>query len=91
MALQMEYISGDGTVYPQCYVKVTAIVLSLSGGTICANFYADRSVWDGGGLPLVQPAYNADIAIWDSAGQPFDIAYDYLLTLPEFSGAVMVP
>lgn len=91
MALQMSYTSPDGTVYSKCYIPISAIILAPSGGTICTNFFADETVYCKGGLPLSQPAFQVDLSLWDQSGKPFDIGYDYLLTLPEFAGAVLVP
>lgn len=89
MALQMSYTAEDGAVYPQCYIVVSAIVLSPHGATICTNYYADESVFVAGGLPLVQPAYPADLSLYDT-GPAFDVTYAHLLALPEFAGAVIV-
>lgn len=88
MALQMSYTSPEGQVYPECYIVLTAIVLSPSGATLCTNYYAEKAVFDEGGLPLVQPAYRSEISLYDT-GPAFNVSYQYLLTLPDFAGAVI--
>lgn len=90
MALQMAYTAADEVVYPQCYIVISAIVLASSGATVCTNFFSDEIAYLDGTLPVTQPAFQADVALWDQQGNPFDVAYAYLLTLPEFSGAVVV-
>ncbi|MBU6289701.1 MAG: hypothetical protein KGS10_16200 [Chloroflexi bacterium] len=91
MALEMPYTGADGTVYPQCYIVLGAIVLSEhpAEATLCTNFYADASVFAAGGLPLVQPAYQSELSLFD-VGPAFSVAYQYLLTLPDFAGAHIV-
>lgn len=89
MALQMSFTAEDGTTYPACYIPISAIILATSGATICTNFFADEATYHASGLPLTQPAFSCDLSVFD-AGAPFESAYTFLLTLPDFAGAVIV-
>jgi hypothetical protein len=89
MALTMSYTADDGSVYPNCYIPIGAIVLAPMGATICTNFFATEQAYLDNELPLVQPAFSTGLSLFDT-GPAFDVAYDYLLTLPEFAGAVIV-
>lgn len=89
MALTMSYTAPDDVVYPNCYIPIGAIVLSPSGATICTNFFADEAAFQVGQLPLTQPAFSTALSLFDT-GPAFEVAYAYLLTLPEFAGATIV-
>ena len=89
MALQMPYTAEDGTFYPMCYVLVSSIIAMPETSMICTNFFADQAAYESGGLPLSQPAFHPATTLFD-AGPIFNVSYDYLLTLPEFAGAVIV-
>jgi hypothetical protein len=89
MALQMSYTAEDGTVYPECYVQISNIIAMPDQSMICTNYFANIAAHDAGSLPLCQPAYHPATTLFDT-GPIFDVAYDYLLTLPEFAGAVPV-
>jgi hypothetical protein len=96
MGLQMTYTVPDGTMYPQCFVFIATIQLAPSvmdlpsNATLFVNFYADQHSMETGGLPVCQSSFSPEPSIFYLDGNPFDIGYDYLLTLPEFSGAVIV-
>lgn len=88
MALQMSFEGPDGTVYPDGYIYVTSIIASPEISTICTNWYADQAAYEAGELPISQPAYTSATTLFDT-GPIFDVAYNYLLTLPEFAEAVV--
>lgn len=90
MALQMSYTAEDGTVYPECYILVSSIIVMPETSMICTNFFSDRAAYDAGSLPLAQPAFNPSTTLFDT-GPIFSVTYNYLLTLPDFAGATIVP
>jgi hypothetical protein len=89
MALQMSYTSIEGTVYPKCYVLISNIISTSEVSTICTNFFENKTAYETEELPLAQISFLITTSIF-GVGPLFDTAYDYLLTLPEFEGAVLV-
>ena len=90
MALQMNWTSPEGTNYPECYIKIVVITAVPDEATLAVNWYADRAAWEAGLVPLLQSGCVAPISVFD-IGPMFSVADSYLLTLPEFSSATIVP
>ena len=90
MALEMDYTDPNGNRYPNCYIVITSIVFVPDNAAICTNWYHDKSEWDAGLMPFQQPAYTTSVDTFDTL-PVFTAAYDYLLTLPEYAGAQIVP
>lgn len=88
MALQMSYTTETGTNYPECYIIVSNIIIMPETSMICTNYFSSLSSFESGELPIAQPAYNVATNSFD-IGPVFDAAYNYLLTLPEYSGAIL--
>lgn len=89
MALQMSYTAPDGVAYPECYVRATYILAYPESSSIVTDFYANRQAFDDGAGPVNGALFPAETAVLD--GAIFANAYAYLLTLPEFAGAIEVP
>ena len=89
MALQMNFTAPDGTVYPECYIPLVNVVADLTDAVVTVNFYASRATFDAGAAPLQLLSYQT--AVGELHGDVIQAAYAYLLTLPEFAGAIEVP
>lgn len=89
MALQMNYTAPDGTNYPACYITISYVLAYPQSSTIVASFYPDKATFDAGGDALKAPGYDAQTAQLE--GALFANGYAYLLTLPDFAGAIEVP
>lgn len=88
MALQMSYTTESGTNFSECYIIVSNIIIMPETSMICTNYFANQSSFESGELPIAQPAYNVATNSFD-IGPVFDAAYNYLLTLPEYSTATL--
>lgn len=89
MALQMSFTADDGTVYPECYVSLVNVIATLDDALVTVNYYADRAAFEAGAAPLKLRSFQTDV---DSLpGNIIPASYAYLLTLPDFAGAIEVP
>lgn len=89
MALQMSFTAEDGTVYPECYVSLVTVVATLDEALVNVNYYADRASFENHAASLQLRSFQTDV---DSLqGNVIPAAYAYLLTLPDFAGAIEVP
>jgi hypothetical protein len=85
MFIKMSYTSDNGVVYPECCVVIGSIIFSRDYTMICTNYFANQSDYESDALPITQPLYTNDGSYFDLAGGVVNNAYNYLLTLPEFS------
>lgn len=90
MALQMAWTAPDGAYYPEAYIKIIVVTATPDEATLACNWYADQAAWAAGLVPLLQNGYVTPTSTF-ATGPLFDVADAYLVTLPEFSGAVIVP
>lgn len=90
MALQLDWTAPDGANYPECYVKIIVLTATPNDATLATNWYADRSAWEAGAVPLLQNGYVAPVSAFDD-GPIFAAGDLFLLTLPDFAGATIVP
>lgn len=89
MALQMSFTADDGKVYPNCYIPLVNVIVDPANAVVTVNYYADRAAFEAGDKPLQLWSYQTATAAL--VGNIIPAAYAYLLTLPEFAGAVEVP
>ena len=88
MHLKMTFTAPDGTTYVDGFVKLTAVTSIPETSTLCLNFYPDAAAYEAGDVPVDQRAEIRPTA--DLTVPLFDESYLYLITLPEYSGAVIV-
>lgn len=89
MALQMNFTAPDGATYPECYIIINYALAYPAQSTLVASFYADKAALEAGDNALQVSNFDLPTATLD--GAIFANAYAYLLTLPEFAGAIEVP
>lgn len=89
MALQMSYTAPDGTTYPACYCPISYVLAYPETATLVVSYYADKASFEAGADALKVGNYDAATAQLD--GAIFANGYTYLLTLPDFAGAAIVP
>lgn len=85
MALQ-HAMTIEGTTYPEAYSRIMFIRLDKPDGYVFVNTYADKAAREENVLPIHQQEFRTDRPVFH--GDVFQLAYDYLKTLPEFAGAV---
>lgn len=89
MALQMNFTADDGTVYPACYIPLVNVIADPVDAVVTVNYYADKAAFEAGAAPLQLRSFQT--ATSDLSGNIIPAAYTYLLTLPDFAGAIEVP
>ena len=89
MSLQMSYTAADGTVYPECFVNLPYILCYPDTAEIMTSYFANHQAFIDRENPIYATTYSTTTDSID--GDLFPHATAYLLTLPEFAGAVVVP
>ena len=79
--LKINFMTPQGVEITDALVRVNSVDVSLEYGLIKFAIYAD----------ITKPPVQSRTATMPySGGDPFNQAYAYILTLPEFAGAVVV-
>lgn len=88
MYLSMNWTSSDGTSYPNCCIVISSIIVLPDTTMLSTNWQPSKMDDDEGKIPIYQKAFA--IATSDLDNKPiYAFAYEHLLSLPEFSGAVL--
>lgn len=85
MALQ-HAMTIEETTYPEAYTRALFIRVDKMSGYVFVNTYANKQAREDNELPIYQMEYRTERTLFN--GDVFQLAYDYLKTLPEFAGAV---
>jgi hypothetical protein len=86
MALQFNYTSQYGTTHPTAYGVVQSFNGTISSISFNIAIYADEAALTANNKPLAVPRYSIPY----TPGADLSALYTYLLTLPEYAGAVTV-
>jgi hypothetical protein len=90
MNLTMNFKTQEGFTLENCYIIISSIVVLPETSMISTNWYAIKEDLEEGRSPFSQIAYHIPTSIFDP-GPIYNIAYNHLLTLPEFENAQLVP
>lgn len=88
MALQIRLIATMGMTIESSYARVDAITGSKDEITVSVSYYFNNAAAQSGKPYVQQEQYPFTPSISDDAPNFIKQAYEYLKTLPEFSGAI---
>lgn len=88
MGMFMSFIDNDGIERPDGYLVIGLIVMYQTMSRIHLHWYNSKQDYEQGVLFLKQEGYELDNSTYTSSNI-YGESYTYLLTLPEFSEAVL--
>jgi outer membrane biosynthesis protein TonB len=88
MGIFMSFTDLNMAEYPEGYLSISVIIVYPSSSLIYLNWHATKQDAEVGNPYIQQTSYDVDNSVFTSVDFHTK-AYEYLLTLPEFSGGTL--